>query len=447
MKISKIMNVPILAVGLAATLIFEIFANLAIIESRKEEALYEAKTQMSAIHQQFKGCITVTDSLALVIMETQGQITDFEYIAQQIMDQKAPISSVQLAPDGKVTDIYPEEGNEAGKIDLFADPDRKEEAEYARDTGETMVAGPFELKQGGNGMAIRKPVYLNVKTDKEKKGSFWGFSVVIIMTDKLIDEAHLDHLSSIGYHYRLTASFKGQSTVVGGNYTGKFLNPVVEERQLYGKDWTLSVEPVHGWVRWPLVFFSTAALLAVTLLLAALVRSKKKLELQSEVVVDSSVTDDITGILNRSGYDQVVDRCLDDLKGKGVLVVVNVNRFRRFNDVYGRDVGDRLLVSLAADLRLMGGEGAVLGRNGGDEFQLFLMQAPEGPIFEKISAFVGGAHSFRYKGKTYKYTLSAGYAVYPDQAVDFSELCRKADRALQKSRKDENHALYQYEGT
>ena len=34
------------------------------------------------------------------------------------------IQSIQLAPDGVVTDIYPEEDNEAGKIDLLHDSDR-----------------------------------------------------------------------------------------------------------------------------------------------------------------------------------------------------------------------------------------------------------------------------------------------------------------------------------
>ena len=43
------------------------------------------------------------------------------------------IESVQLAPHGVVTDIYPAEGNEAGKIDLLHDKDRGEISCYARD--------------------------------------------------------------------------------------------------------------------------------------------------------------------------------------------------------------------------------------------------------------------------------------------------------------------------
>ena len=71
------------------------------------------------------------------------------------------IDSVQLAPDGVVTDIYPAEGNEVGKIDLIHDKDRGEISCYARDHHTFISQGPFELKQGGYGIAVRNPVYLN----------------------------------------------------------------------------------------------------------------------------------------------------------------------------------------------------------------------------------------------------------------------------------------------
>ena len=62
----------------------------------------------------------------------------------------ASIESVQLAPDGVVTDIYPAEGNETGKIDSIHDKDRGE-IRYARDNHTVITQGPFELKQGDCG--------------------------------------------------------------------------------------------------------------------------------------------------------------------------------------------------------------------------------------------------------------------------------------------------------
>lgn len=70
------------------------------------------------------------------------------------------IQSIQIAPDGVVSEIYPEAGNEAGKIDLINDESRGEICRYGRDNDLVTMQGPFNLKQGGIGIAIRNPVYL-----------------------------------------------------------------------------------------------------------------------------------------------------------------------------------------------------------------------------------------------------------------------------------------------
>ena len=74
------------------------------------------------------------------------------------------VQSIQLAPGGIVTDIYPAEGNEAGKIDLLHDKDRGEIVNYVIDHDLLVMHGPFELKQGGYGIAIRNPVFYKTKT-------------------------------------------------------------------------------------------------------------------------------------------------------------------------------------------------------------------------------------------------------------------------------------------
>ena len=53
---------------------------------------------------------------------------------------------LKLAPNGVVTDIYPANENEAGKIDLIHDKDRGKISCYARDNHTIITQGPFELK-------------------------------------------------------------------------------------------------------------------------------------------------------------------------------------------------------------------------------------------------------------------------------------------------------------
>lgn len=87
------------------------------------------------------------------------------------------VESIQLAPAGIVTDIYPADGNEAGKIDLIHDKERGEISIYARDHHTIVTQGPFELKQGGYGIAVRNPIYLK---DENGQEYFWGFTIVIL---------------------------------------------------------------------------------------------------------------------------------------------------------------------------------------------------------------------------------------------------------------------------
>ena len=113
------------------------------------------------------------------------------------------IESVQLAPHGVVTDIYHAEGNEAGKIDLLHDKDRGEISCYARDNHTVITQGPFELKQGDYGIAVRNPVYLN---DENGQEYFWGFTIVILRVPVIFSDS-ISALSNFG----LNISFQKQT--------------------------------------------------------------------------------------------------------------------------------------------------------------------------------------------------------------------------------------------
>ena len=105
--------------------------------------------------------IRVTGTLEQILISEDGKINKFSQVAKNMMTDS--IQSIQIAPNGVVTNIYPEEGNEAGKIDLIHDKDRGKISCYARDNHALVMQGPFQLKQGGFGIAVRNPVYLQKK--------------------------------------------------------------------------------------------------------------------------------------------------------------------------------------------------------------------------------------------------------------------------------------------
>ena len=147
-------------------------------------AQLNATTYGERIKNEIASGIEITDALKQILISENGEINQFDTIAENLMS--ASIESVQLAPDGVVTDIYPAEGNEAGKIDLLHDKDRGRISCYARDNHTIITQGPFELKQGSYGIAVRNPVYLN---DEHGQAYFWGFTIVILRVPDIFSDS------------------------------------------------------------------------------------------------------------------------------------------------------------------------------------------------------------------------------------------------------------------
>lgn len=134
-------------------------------EQSRTTAQLNATTYGERIENEIINGIEITDVLKQLLISGTGEINQFDTIAKNIMSDS--VESVQLAPAGIVTDIYPADGNEAGKIDLIHDKERGEISIYARDHHTIVTQGPFELKQGGYGIAVRNPIYLKDENGQE----------------------------------------------------------------------------------------------------------------------------------------------------------------------------------------------------------------------------------------------------------------------------------------
>ena len=432
-----IFHKPTLLIGLIISGILICMMWINVNLTAAEAASAQGRAVLTALDQAITQCTAATEAMSQVVQANDGAVKTFEQMAASISDTGAPINSIQLAPDGVVTYIYPEQGNEAGKIDLFKEPDRKAEAILARDSGETIVAGPFQLKQGGFGMAIRKPVYLGA-FNPEDASNFWGFAIVIAHVDDILKTANIASLSELGYQYQLTASVDGQDIYVAGKSDTAGMKNVTQE--IYGKNWTLWISP-HIW---PQTMFLTIAgssmLVILSLLFAALFQQTRALDRQR-------VTDGLTGLLNRRGFDLAMEQA-EKAAGAGqfVLIAIDLNNFKSFNDMYGHDNGDVLLRSFAKELTELVGKTGEAARNGGDEFQILLKNPKEG-WKKAYGDFFNRLHHFVYYGKRYEYKISAGYVIYPDQSDSMRGLYQKADTALYHAKSDADTRFCRYEPT
>ena len=154
-----------------------------------------------------------------------------------------------------------------------------------------------------------------------------------------------------------------------------------------------------------------------------------------------SVTDELTGLANRRRLTTELERELRRSERHGhpfSILMLDVDRFKRFNDSYGHPAGDALLKRLANTLVKSVRDVDTVARYGGEEFLVMLPEAPAADaarIAERIRA-AREADRFTPDGGSgdVNVTVSVGYAVFPDDAKTAAALIEAADQALYRSK-------------
>jgi len=146
----------------------------------------------------------------------------------------------------------------------------------------------------------------------------------------------------------------------------------------------------------------------------------------------SAVTDMLTGILNRRGLEERLDRELAIAQERRLpvsLLVIDCDDFKEINDRAGHEFGDALLHEIARVLVRVLPEGAEPARLGGDEFVVML----PGAGADAAEALGGKIRSVLADGLTdagFPLRISAGISTYPFDGASPGALLRAADQAL-----------------
>ncbi|CAI8817017.1 putative bifunctional diguanylate cyclase/phosphodiesterase [Pseudomonas soli] len=169
--------------------------------------------------------------------------------------------------------------------------------------------------------------------------------------------------------------------------------------------------------------------MVVTVLDMSVVRSlHQQLEYQA-------VTDPLTGLLNRRGFYQTAESALlrNERSDKAkALMYMDLDGFKRINDLLGHDAGDTVLRWVADQLKECLGSEALLARMGGDEFTALFdgLPYPEQAgryaekLLERMSSFQ------QVDGLEVNLGVSIGIATYPDCGANVEGLLRAADAAM-----------------
>ncbi len=157
-----------------------------------------------------------------------------------------------------------------------------------------------------------------------------------------------------------------------------------------------------------------------------------------------AVTDALTGLLNHRHMQERFDQELARAARHGqslAVVMLDLDNFKLFNDTYGHPAGDQILRATAAILRAATRTTDIIARYGGDEFCLILPQTDQAGALELVERVQEHCRNLRLQGESraglpaprrdeIPLRVSAGIAVYPQDAKDRHELVTRADVAL-----------------
>jgi diguanylate cyclase (GGDEF)-like protein len=158
--------------------------------------------------------------------------------------------------------------------------------------------------------------------------------------------------------------------------------------------------------------------------------------------------DVLTGLANRSLFLDRVTQHMLHAGGNGhklAVFLIDLERFKKFNDSLGRPAGDVLLKEVAEWLAQNAGTASVLARVDADHFAIVLpdvtSEADVVRLLEKtIAAFL--AHPFQVNDAEYRIAVKVGAALFPDDGSDADTVFKHAEAALKKAKVSGDRYLF-----
>ena len=152
----------------------------------------------------------------------------------------------------------------------------------------------------------------------------------------------------------------------------------------------------------------------------------------------NSTIDELTGINNRRAFNISANKLFSDNNNVMFLMLADVNDFKKINDEYGHLMGDRALVDIAFLLKMAikkTKKNYFLARFGGDEFIIVGKYDNEDTIKELIDSIKKEEDLINNSNKSYKITMSIGYAIKNNSHLSVDDLISEADATMYANKK------------
>ena len=213
-------------------------------QEERQQVKNAAKDSRDAIQVALLHGLSATQTVGLAVSE--GLLpARFDSIVPRLFSSYPSVDAIELAPDGIVRFVYPPEPNSrALGFNILADPIQRDEAALAIRSRQLIFAGPLELVQGGLAVVGRGPVFIRRKGVEQ----FWGFTIIIIRIETLIERARLLDLAEKGFRFRLSRRDPISGKMVCFYHVDQVLDePLTTDVPVPNGAWEIAVAPVRGW--------------------------------------------------------------------------------------------------------------------------------------------------------------------------------------------------------
>lgn len=192
------------------------------------------------------------------------------------------------------------------------------------------------------------------------------------------------------------------------------------------------------------ILFSTFSFFTVLFILIELNEHFKKIR-HTELLAE---TDYLTGLYNNRKFEQLTHSYITDSTKPFSMISIDIDHFKKVNDVYGHPIGDEILKELGTRLKNLVSpcEGYVT-RNGGEQFVVLLPNSPPAmglDLGERIRSSIAQSPFLITDNQQVTITVSVGVSSYPDNGMTIQALYSAADTAMYEAKAIGRNRVFHY---
>lgn len=165
------------------------------------------------------------------------------------------------------------------------------------------------------------------------------------------------------------------------------------------------------------------------------------------VLVENANLDPLTKLFNRKKFSEEMKKIFKNPEKTGVMMILQINRFKYINNFYGYLLGDRILIEMGERIRGLMNEDIISAKWNGDELILYIKNIREREeahhkcreILEALK------RPFQYKTEEIACSINIGAALCPEDSLELEELIKFADSSLIRACREGKNKIFLFQ--